>query len=178
MSPLAGPLFAAALVVGAAGVAKATRPDAARVALRNAGLPGRAWLVRLIGIGELAVAAYALGWGGRLGAGSIATAYVAFALFAAVVHRRSRGRASCGCFGSSGAPVGTLHVVVDLAIAAGALVAVVDPVPGIATVAADTPLAGVPFVAFTVLLALLIEVLLTAVPELQAAHRPPRGVPS
>jgi hypothetical protein len=67
-------------------------------------------------------------------------------------------------------------VGVDLAIAAVALVAVADPVPGIVTVARDTPLAGVPFVGFTVLLAWLVQVLLTAVPALQAAARPPRKV--
>ncbi len=176
MSPVAGPLFAAALVLGAAGVAKSIRPDAARVALRSAGLPGHRWFVRLIGAGEIAIAAYGLGQGGRFGAGSIAAAYLAFALFAAVVQRRSRGQASCGCFGSSSAPVGTLHVVVNVAVAAGAAAAMVDPTPGIGRVAVDTPLAGVPFVAFTALLAWLLQVLLTAVPELQAAHRPPTRI--
>lgn len=178
MSPFAGPLFAAALVLGLAGAVKATRPDPTRIALRSAGLPGPAWLARAIGGGELAVAGYALAVGGRMAAALVAAAYVAFAVFAEVVRRRSRGRASCGCFGASDAPVGTLHVVADLVVAAVVVGAVVDPTAGIGAVATDTPAAGVPFVAATLLLAWLLQVLLTAVPELQAAHRPPRRVPS
>jgi hypothetical protein len=178
MSPFAGPLFAAALVLGLAGVVKATRPDPTRIALRNAGLPGPAWLARAIGAGEVAVAGYALVAGGRVGAALVVAAYVAFAAFAEVVRRRSRGRASCGCFGASDAPVGTLHVAADLVVAAVVLGAVVDPTAGITTVVTETPAAGVPFVGATLLLAWLLQVLLTAVPELQAAHRPPRRLPS
>lgn len=176
MSPVAGPLFAAALLLGAAGVLKLTRPDPTRVAMRSAGLPGTAWVVRGVGLGEVLVASYALGWGGRLGAGLIALAYVAFAAFSLRVIGRTRGQAPCGCFGASDAPLTNLHVGVDLAVAVLALVAIADPVPGIASVSAETPWAGVPFVAFTAMLAWLVQVLLTALPEMQAAAGPPRKV--
>ncbi len=176
MSPVAGPFFAAVLVLGAAGLAKVARPDAARVALRAAGLPSTRGAVRVLGAGELAITVWALGWGGRGAAAAVAFAYLGFAGFAEVVRRRSRGRASCGCFGSSGAPLTTLHVIVDSVVAALAIAAVVRPVPGIVEAAADTPAAGVPFVGYTVLLAWLLQVVLTALPELQAAVHPARQV--
>jgi len=171
MSPVAGPFFAAALVLGTAGILKVLRPDPTRLALRAAGLPGSAVIARGIGVVEVAIALAAIGWGGRIPAALVAMAYLAFAGFSAVVRRRSGGRASCGCFGSSTTPLTSFHVVADLLLAAVAIVAVADPVPGLFTVAADTPLAGVPFVAYTVLLAWLVQVALTTLPELQAAVR-------
>jgi len=173
MSPVAGLLFAAALLLGVAGFLKLTDPSPARIALRHAGLPDTVLAARAIGAGELAVTVYALGWGGRLGAGLVALAYAGFAVFSQLVIGATRGRASCGCFGRSDAPLTRLHVVVDLAVAAVALVAVADPVPGILTVAGETPLAGLPFVAFVALLAWLVAVALTALPQLQAAAHPP-----
>lgn len=172
MSPVAGPFFAAVLVLGAAGVAKLARPDAARLALRTAGLPSTAGAVRVFGAGELAVTGWALGWGGRGAAAAVALAYLGFAGFAEVVRRRSRGQASCGCFGSSGAPLTSLHVIVDTVVAALAIAAVVRPVPGLVAAAADTPAGGVPFLGYTVLLAWLLQVVLTALPELRAAVHP------
>lgn len=175
MSPVAGPFFAAVLVLGAAGALKVARPDPARVALRTAGLPSSAAAVRVLGAGELAIAAWALGWGGRGAAAAVALAYVGFAGFAERVRRTSRGRASCGCFGSSGAPLTRLHVVVDSVVALVALAAVARPVPGLLDAAAETPAAGVAFLGYTFLLAWLLQVALTALPELQAAVRPPAG---
>lgn len=173
MSPVAGPLLAAALLLGVAGLLKVTNPSPARVALRSAGLPDTVLAARTIGAGELAVTVYALGLGGRLGAGLVALAYVAFAVFSQRVIRATRGRATCGCFGNSDAPLTRLHVYVNVAVAGVALIAVADPVPGLVTVARDTPLAGAPFVAFAVLLAWLVAVVLTAVPQLQSAAHPP-----
>ncbi|CAN5407116.1 hypothetical protein BH10ACT1_BH10ACT1_18530 [soil metagenome] len=176
MSPVAGPLFAAALVLGLAGLLKLTQPGPTRIALRSAGLPGTVLAARALGAGELAVTAYVLVAGGRLGAALLAAAYLAFAAFSALVRSKTSGQASCGCFGASDAPLTNLHVGVDLAIAVVALVAVADPVPGIVEVARDTPLAGIPFLGFTALLAWLVQVLLTALPALQAASRPPKKV--
>ena len=174
MSPFAGPLFAAAIVLGVAGILKATRPDPTRIALRSAGLPGTAVVARSLGIVEVAIAAYALVVGGAGASVVVAIAYAGFAGFGALVRSRTKGQASCGCFGSSDAPVTGLHVVVDLGVAALALATLADPPPGIVEAAGDTPLAGVPFVAFTLVLAWLLQVLLTALPELQAAGNPRR----
>ncbi|QXC62736.1 hypothetical protein KSP35_08075 [Aquihabitans sp. G128] len=176
MSPVAGPLFAAALLLGVAGILKLSQPAPTRVALRSAGLPSTVLAARTIGLGELAFTAVALVVGGRPGAALVALAYLGFAAFSLRVITATRGKASCGCFGASDAPLTNLHVGVDLAIVAVALVAVADPVPGIVAVARDTPLAGIPFLAFTALLAWLVQVLLTALPALQAAARPPKKV--
>lgn len=172
MSPLAGPFFAATVLIGAAGMVKVVAPDGARVALRGAGLPGSIVVARGLGVGEVAVAVAVLAWGGRPGAAAVAVAYAGFAGFASVLHARSRGRASCGCFGGGNAPVTRLHVVVNLALAAVAVAVVVDPVPGIWSTASDTPGAGLAFLGLTLLLAWLLVVALTLLPEVQAATRP------
>lgn len=174
MSPLAGPLFAAAALLAVAGGAKLVAPGPTRVSLRAAGLPSTAIAARALGVAEVGIAAYALGWGGRPAAALVAVAYLGFAAFAELVRRRTRGRAPCGCFGSSDAPLTLLHVGVDLALAAVAAAAAVARVPGLVEVAGETPLGGVPFVAYAALLAWLLQVTLTALPTLQAAVHPPR----
>lgn len=171
MSPLAGPLFAAALLVALAGAAKVARPAAARVALRTAGLPSSAAAVRSLGVVELALAFGVLAAGGRPGGAAIAVAYVGFAGFAAFLAGRSRRAVPCGCFGSSSTPVGPLHVGVNLALAAVGLAAVAWPTRGAVAVVRHTPLAGIPFAAFTLLLTWLLLVVLTALPELLEAGK-------
>jgi hypothetical protein len=176
VSPFAGPLFAAALLVAVAGVAKLTRPYPARVALRTVGLPSQAIVVRALGAGEVVLAAVILAVGGRLGAALTTLAYLGFAGFAWKLASASRRAVPCGCFGSGSAPVGPLHVGVNLALAAAGIAALVRPADGIASVVADSPWAGVPFLGFTLLLTWLLLVVLTALPELQAAAESPRTV--
>lgn len=176
VSPLTGPLMAAALLLGVAGVAKIVSPDPTRVALRTAGLPGTVWFVRMIAVGEVILGVVAVVVGGRAGAALLGLAYLGFAGFSMRVISTSRGKASCGCFGASDAPLGTLHVVINLAIVGAAAITVIHPMASLATVLSDTPLGGSVFVAFVVLLAWLLHVALTGLPELQAAARPPRKV--
>ena len=52
MSAFAAPLFAAAALLVVAGIGKILRPPTTQVALRTAGMPGRAWIVRSIGVVE------------------------------------------------------------------------------------------------------------------------------
>lgn len=172
MSSFAGPYLAAALLLALAGVAKLRAPGASRIALRTAGLPGSAALVRLLGAVEVVLAAAAVLLGGVLPAVGVAVAYGGFAGFAAVLARRSRSVAPCGCFGASDAPVGPLHVAVNVVLAAASLGAAAAPVGSLAAEAGDTPAAGIPFVGFTLLLTWLLLVTLTALPELLAAGRP------
>ena len=72
VSPLAGPLFAAALLVAFAGIGKLAQPATARVALRTAGFPSSVLFVRLLAVGELLVAAAALVVGGRVAGALVA----------------------------------------------------------------------------------------------------------
>jgi len=171
---LAGLYLAVVFVLAWAGAAKVARPGPTRLALRTAGLPSSALAARALGLVELGVAGAALAVGGRLPAALAAAAYLGFAGFSEVVRRRSRGRAGCGCFGSSGAPLGRLHVVVDLVLAAVALGAAAGPLGSARDLLADSPAAGLPLLGYALLLAWLIQVLLTAVPDLQAALRPRR----
>ena len=172
MSPLAGPFFAAVVLLGVAGAVKVLSPDATRVALRSAGLPSTRPAAMALGVVEVAIAAVALAWGGALSAAAVAVAYLGFAAFSAVVRSRSKGQASCGCFGASDAPLGLVHVAIDLALAAVAIALVIDPIGNVWNEAADTPWAGVPFVALVALVAWLVQVSLTLLPELWAARHP------
>lgn len=171
MSPLAGLVFAAALLLGAAGLGKAVRPAATRIALRSAGLPASEPVARSLGVGEVLLALAALLVGGPVATGLVAVAYLGFAWFARRLDTRTRGSAPCGCFGASSAPVGTLHVVLNLLIALGLGIAAVDAPGAIWDAAGDTPWAGVPFVGLTLLLTWMLYVALTALPETLAAAR-------
>ncbi len=178
MTVVAGPLFATAGLLGAAGVLKTTRPTSTMKALRAARLPGSGptgrrmaapWIGRLLGLVEIAIAASALTFGGRLAAGLVVIAYIGFSLFTARLLRMAGAGASCGCFGAEESPAAPIHIVVNAGIAAAAALAVRWPTPGIGKVLGDQPLAGVPFLILTGLCGWLLFALLTVVPNLQAA---------
>ena len=173
MSPLAGLVYAAALLLGAAGLGKVTSPGATRIALRSAGLPATPLVARGIGAAEVLIALAALLVGGPVATGLVAVSYLGFAWFARRLDARTRGAAPCGCFGASSAPVGTLHVALNLVIAVGAVIAAIDAPGPIWDAAADTPWAGVPFVALALLLTWMLYVALTALPEALAAAKAP-----
>lgn len=173
MSPLAGLVYAAALLLGAAGVGKVATPGATRIALRSAGLPASELAARSLGAAEVLIAVAAIVVGGPVTTGLVAASYLGFAWFARRLDTRTRGAAPCGCFGASSAPVGTLHVVLNLLIAAGTGIAAIDAPGAIWDAAADTPWAGVPFLGLTLLLTWMLYVALTALPEALAAARAP-----
>ena len=174
MSPFAGPLFAAALLLVGSGGVKLWRPDATRIALRTGGLPSTPSAARALGVAEVAIAAYALIAGGRLAAALVAVTYLGFAGYAERLRRVGRGSVGCGCFGASSAPVSRIHVAVDLAVAAAVTGAVISPASSVSQALADTPWAGTVFAGFTLVLAWLLLVALTALPEALAATRAPR----
>jgi hypothetical protein len=105
----------------------------------------------------------------------MAAAYLVFAAVAARMLTAEANRQPCGCFGETDSPVSVVHVVVDLAAAAAAVIAVVRPPGSVLDIAHHQPLAGVPFLAGTVLLAWLGYLAFTALPALldaQAALAP------
>jgi hypothetical protein len=173
MSPLAGLVYAAALLLVAAGVGKATKPGATRIALRSAGLPASELVARSLGIAEIVIAVAALVVGGPVATALVAISYLGFAWFARRLDVKTRGSAPCGCFGASSAPVGTLHVVVNLLVAVGVGVATLDAPGAIWDAAGDTPWGGVPFLGLTALLAWMLYAALTALPEALAAAKAP-----
>lgn len=171
MSPLAGLVFAAALLLGSAGVGKAASPGSTRIALRSAGLPATALVARGLGVVEVLIAVAALVVGGPVATGLVAASYLGFAWFARRLQVKTRGAAPCGCFGSSSAPVGTLHVALDLLIAVGVAAAALDAPGPIWEAAGETPWGGVPFVGLALLLTWMLYAALTALPEALAAAK-------
>lgn len=167
---LAGPLFALAVVVAAAGVLKLSRPSGAATALRAARLPSGEGPVRLLGLAEIVLAAAVLAFGGSLTSLLLGAAYAGFAGFAAVLMTRSGRAASCGCFGeASTAPTTPVHVGINLAAAVVAFAGVAWPTDGLVAVVREQPAAGLPFLLLVGVGAWMVVAALTSVPELLAA---------
>ncbi|MEX1164094.1 MAG: MauE/DoxX family redox-associated membrane protein [Nitriliruptor sp.] len=153
-----------------AGIAKLRAPAVAREAL---GLPiGAERLVRLLGAGELALAAVVLTTGAGPAVALLAVTYLAFTGVA--LRQRSRGE-SCGCFGASDTPTGWHHVIVDAAAAAAAGAAVLVGVPSAVTLIAGGPLAGVPTLVAGLVAVAAVQVVITALPDLATARRAAGG---
>ncbi len=124
----------AALLVVAAGAAKLARPEVAVDAIRDVGLPARPSLVRGLALSELGVGTASLLTASTLARVLLVGAYVGFATFVAL-GMRSGTRASCGCFGAHGAPLGWRHVAVDLLLAAGVAATLTTTVGSVASTA-------------------------------------------
>lgn len=122
---LAPPFVVAALLLCVAGGLKLRSPGPAAGALRVLGLPGAAWMVRVVAAGELALGAVCALHPSRGSAAALAGAYVAFAGIAAALVRR---RAACGCFGDGDLPATASHSIATAALGAvGAAAAVTGP---------------------------------------------------
>lgn len=109
----------AAVLLVLAGAAKLRRPDADALAL--AGLPSSAVLARALGAGEVALGIVTVLTSQPLAAVGVAAAYTGFAVVSLRMLRA--GRASCGCFGETSAPMTGLHVAVNALLGLGAAVA-------------------------------------------------------
>lgn len=119
---------AAGLVLALAGAAKVARPHDTARALRAAGLPGAASLVRAGAAAEVVIGVAAVVTGSRLASALVAVSYLAFAVFVGQALMRRLPLATCGCMGEPDSPPTIAHVVIDLGLATVAAVAVVDPV--------------------------------------------------
>lgn len=175
---LLGPVWIAAVVLGAAGIGKLARPRAAQPSLRSLGLPSGIAAVRALGGAELAVALAVLAAGGRLAPALLAAFYAALTVASAVLRaqagRGSAGAGGCGCFGRSSAPVGWGHVACN---AGAALVAAAGAAVGLDALDAawpQLPAAGFPHAVLVATGAAAVIALLTVLPEtrLAAARRP------
>ena len=129
MEAATAPYLAAALLLVAAGLAKAVEPLSLVRALRAAGLRVRAPLlarwVRVLAAGEALLGAVAVVRPGPLVAVAVALSYAGFTAFVLRALRSGSPLASCGCFGKTDTPPTPGHAAITalLAIAAG-LVAV------------------------------------------------------
>lgn len=168
---------AAALLLVVSGTGKLRRPGPAAVMLRT--VTGRLPLqaapsaTRIAGAIEVLVGVTAVAVGGPWALGLLAATYAVLAAVAVRLLALARGsgrRVACGCFGTSDAPVGSAHLVLDVVCFA---------VAGAAAAVADAPFAGLadrstPVVVTVglqiVLLAWLGYLSVTALPSLAAAR--------
>ena len=120
----------AAVLLGAAGAAKAVTPEPASAALARLQLYHRPWAVRILGVVELGVAASAFIVGGIAPATALAALYAGFTVVAGAMVR-SGAAAHCGCFGPVEMPATWRHVAVNVAAAVAGVVAASWPVEAI-----------------------------------------------
>lgn len=125
MSELAlavGPLHLVAAVLAVSGAHKLVEPAGAAAAMRAAGVPAALARGRVVGGAELVIGAAVLAFGAPVAVVALGLLYAAFGGFLLVLRRRD-AEAPCGCFGTSDAPPGWIHLLLDLGAAAVALVA-------------------------------------------------------
>jgi len=166
-----GVVHALALLLLVAAAAKLGDPTSASVALRQAGLPGGPLVVRLLAVVEVTVAAAVLLFGGVVPAAALGLLHLAFAGFIAQLRRAAGAKARCGCFGGAEVPADLLHIVVNLVAGGLVAVALVDSVPPVASVLADQPVFGLPYLGAVLVGACAAGLCLTALPALLAAQR-------
>lgn len=129
-----------------AGVVKLRTPEPTARALRGVGLPGPSWLVRSLGVVEIAVGGAALVVP-AIAAAPLAALYAAFGAFVAWVLARGLPLSSCGCLGETDTEPSAVHVAVTLTAAAAGVAAVMTSPPSIAAIVAADPLLAAPLLA-------------------------------
>jgi hypothetical protein len=171
----AGPYDIAALLLVLGGALKAVDPVETANALRGVGVPGARPIVRLGGAAEVAIGAFAIVSGGRLGGLLVALSYLAFTGFVVLALVRDVPIATCGCFGKADAPPSLVHVAVNLACAGAGLAVAIDPGVGIAHVLDEQPLLGLPYLLLVAIGLYLAFLSLTLLPRALALVRESRS---
>ena len=167
---MVGVLWAAAAILGAAGLSKLARPASTVHALMVARIPGSAIIasppaVRAAGAAELGVAGYVLVCGGSAAAALLAGCYLILTAVAGRMLRVSPGQ-DCGCFGGSSEPITRWHLLVDIAGLAVGIAATVWPRPSVVDEVTAQGAQGVLLVGLSLVLAWLGYLLMTALPAL------------
>lgn len=167
---MVGLVWAGALLLAVAGLAKVHRPGPTGKAIRAASVPGAAGLgstvmVRLLGLIEVLVGALVLGWGGPIPAALLAVSYLILTIVAAVMIRTAPA-ADCGCFGASAEPVSRWHVAVNAGYTLIAAAAVRWPQDSVVGELKSLGAAVIPLFGLAVLLVALSYQLMTSLPAL------------
>ena len=168
---LEGWFFITAGLLVLSGGSKVRDPDPTRGALRAARLPSSRGAVYTLAAVEVTAGATALAVPNPNSAWAVAALYFGFAAFVAYALARRLPLQSCGCFGKSDTPPGPLHVVVNLGTAAIASVVAISGGADLFAVLADQPAAGIPYVGFVAVGAVLVALVLA---ELAAVLPGPR----
>ena len=167
---MVGLLWAAAMILGGAGLSKLFRPGPTAQAIRAADLRGESFfasrfVVRLLGLVELGVAVAVLFSGGTAPAALLSASYLLLTLVAWRMIRVAPGQ-DCGCFGSSSEPISRWHLIVNGACFLIGAAAVLWPQPSVPDEVTAQGAQGIVLFALTVLLAWLSYLLMTALPAL------------
>jgi hypothetical protein len=174
VSTLTAATWVFSLLLIVAGAAKITRRVGTGGALQVFGGPSDERLARVLGAGEVCLGIAVLATGGRM---AIALLALAYAGFAAVAERQRRRGGTCGCFGTTTTPATALHVWFDVAAAGTAAGATVAPGASLTAIALDDPPYGVLILLLVTVVTGVLQLMLTAVPDLNAALAlvPPRN---
>lgn len=127
MAVLSAPVFAAAIVVAIAGIAKLARPRGTVIALHAVGLKVAASLVSLLGLVELGLGVSVVFWPSSVLIAALGLFYLAFAVFSAIHLKKNGANASCGCFGAADTPVHPVHVAINTALVVACAAALIWP---------------------------------------------------
>ena len=174
MPPLIAPLFfltAGLLVV--AGASKVWLPRPTAQALYAAGLPASDLAVRGLGVVEMVVGILALVRPAPWVAVLVALLYLGFACFVGFLLLARPSATSCGCAGARETRPSWLHVSVNVAAVAVAVIAAIDGVPSVATTATSLGAMTVPAVAGLIVAGWLTIVVVTEVPASMQAWTTP-----
>ncbi len=173
---LFGLYLAGCALLVVAGAAKAVRPTDTARALTQAGpgirLARMALVVRVAAAVEcaLGVVGMVLPWSPM--AAAVALSYLAFAGFVFVAYRRGGPLATCGCFGAPDTPPSIVHGVINVGLAASAVVVAAAGRSGsLLGVLSGQPWHGIPLVAASAVCAWLIVLAMSPLARLGAARR-------
>jgi uncharacterized membrane protein YphA (DoxX/SURF4 family) len=161
---LAGPVLIVAALLALAGSMKVMRPAPTVGALRAVGLPSSLLLVRVLGLGEVAVGVGAAATFARPLLALLAAAYLAFAAFVTLALSAKTPLQSCGCFGQLDTPPSGVHIALNLAAAGTALVAALTGTRDLGDTVADQPWSAVPFVLLVAVCVYLCVLIATVLP--------------
>jgi len=173
---LIGLYLVACVLLVAAGIAKALRPDdTARALLTVLPIPitcqRMRTAVRVGSAAEAALGAAAITAPGPITAGLVALSYGIFTGVVAYERRRGGAIASCGCFGAPDTPAAMVHVVINggLAVAAAAI-AWAEPRHSMLSILSRQPVHGLPLIVVSALCAYLAYLALSVLAALRAAR--------
>ena len=167
---MVGLLWAAAVILGGAGISKLFRPGPTIQAIRAADVPGEFFFaskfaVRLLGVTEIGIAVAVLCGGGSTPAALLAASYLALTLVAWRMIRIAPGQ-DCGCFGSSSEPISRWHLIVNGAFFVVGAASVRWPQPSVLDEVSEQGAQGILLLILAVLLAWLCYLLMSALPGL------------
>lgn len=161
-----GWFFLTAALLISSGTAKFMHPNPTAGALRAARLRAAAPVVRILALTEIGTGVGALWWGGYPAGLVLALLYAGFAVFVILARVRHWPISSCGCFGRPDTPPSLFHVALNVAAVVGGISVAIDRSPGLAVVAADQPLLGLPYLGFLATGTYLLYLILTDLPVL------------